>query len=87
MKILFQANEIKPKKGRNKISKTQKADITKNAVYELLNEDENEASRNASYTPVVGFFLLSCPFCAFLLFTSINYKKYFCVFFMQGNGE
>ncbi|XP_016334831.1 synaptonemal complex protein 1-like, partial [Sinocyclocheilus anshuiensis] len=48
---LQQANEIKPKKGRNKISKTQKADITKKAVYELLNEDENEASRNASYTP------------------------------------
>uniref|UniRef100_A0A9J8ALA4 Synaptonemal complex protein 1 n=1 Tax=Cyprinus carpio carpio TaxID=630221 RepID=A0A9J8ALA4_CYPCA len=48
---LQQANEIKPKKGRNKISKTQKADITKKAVYELLNEHENEASRNASYTP------------------------------------
>ncbi|XP_059426521.1 synaptonemal complex protein 1 isoform X3 [Carassius carassius] len=48
---LQQANEIKPKKGRNKISKTQKADITKKSVYELLNEDESEASRNASYTP------------------------------------
>ncbi|XP_052415304.1 synaptonemal complex protein 1-like [Carassius gibelio] len=48
---LQQANEIKPKKRRNKISKTQKADITKKSVYELLNEDESEASRNASYTP------------------------------------
>ncbi|XP_058635018.1 synaptonemal complex protein 1-like isoform X2 [Onychostoma macrolepis] len=48
---LQQANEIKPKKGRNKISKTQKANITKKAMYELLNENENEASGNASYTP------------------------------------
>ncbi|RXN27403.1 synaptonemal complex 1-like protein [Labeo rohita] len=44
--------EIKPKKGRNKISKTQKADTTKKHVYELLYEDEYvPASRNASYIP------------------------------------
>ncbi|KAI2663834.1 Synaptonemal complex protein 1 [Labeo rohita] len=49
---LQQVTEIKPKKGRNKISKTQKADTTKKHVYELLYEDEYvPASRNASYIP------------------------------------
>jgi len=45
--------EIKPKKGGNKISKTQKAGTTKKTLFEKENETP---SRNASYTPVVGFF-------------------------------
>ncbi|ROL44898.1 Synaptonemal complex protein 1 [Anabarilius grahami] len=45
---LYQITEIKPKKGRNKISKTQKAVSTKKLLY----EEENETpSTNASYTP------------------------------------
>ncbi|XP_016367808.1 synaptonemal complex protein 1-like [Sinocyclocheilus rhinocerous] len=49
---LQQVTEIKPKKGRNKISKTQRADTAKKPVYTLLKEDENvPPSRNASNTP------------------------------------
>ncbi|XP_051752367.1 synaptonemal complex protein 1 [Ctenopharyngodon idella] len=44
---LYQITEIKPKKRRNKISKTQKAVTTKKPLY----EEENETpSTNASYT-------------------------------------
>ncbi|XP_059415797.1 synaptonemal complex protein 1-like isoform X2 [Carassius carassius] len=48
---LQQVSEIKPKKGRNKISKTQRADTAKKPVYTLLNEDENKPSRNTCNTP------------------------------------
>ncbi|XP_016092077.1 synaptonemal complex protein 1-like [Sinocyclocheilus grahami] len=49
---LPQVTEIKPKKGRNKISKTQRADTAKKPVYPLLKEDESvPPSRNASNTP------------------------------------
>ncbi|KTG37780.1 hypothetical protein cypCar_00022380 [Cyprinus carpio] len=49
---LQQVSEIKPKKGRNKISKTQRADTAKKPVYTLLNEEENvPPSRNTSNTP------------------------------------
>ncbi len=66
------------KKGKNKISKSQKADITKKAVYELLNEDENEASRNASYTPAVGFFFPLSLSILYILILHI-YQHLFCV--------
>ncbi|XP_056126324.1 synaptonemal complex protein 1 isoform X2 [Rhinichthys klamathensis goyatoka] len=45
---LYQLTEIKPKKGGNKISKTQKAGTTKKTLYE---EEYETPSRNASYTP------------------------------------
>ncbi|XP_067316430.1 synaptonemal complex protein 1 [Pseudorasbora parva] len=45
---LYQMTEIKPKKGRNKISKTQKTGTTRKSLY----EEENETPpRNASCTP------------------------------------
>lgn len=66
--------EIKPKKGGNKISKTQKAGTSKKTLY----EEENETpSRNASYTPVVGFFLLSL--CILYIFFTSHLTIFFII--------
>jgi len=76
--------EIKPKKGGNKISKTQKAGTTKKTLFEKENETP---SRNASYTPVVGFFFFHYLSAVCTYSSHLSFNGLFLLLFVQGRSE